>query len=300
MGMYKDAGVNIQETRRLAGRLFELTTDNSLKDFTGAVEIEGKKIFNCCDGIGTKIIPLYERKMYKTIAADLVAANLNDMATKDVKTVGFCDYIAVNKLDSDAVLKIILELKQVLEIHGCKLTGGETAEMPDILKNGVIDISGFATGIGNEETEQGRSGDIIIGLKSSGIHSNGFSLIRKLYNEKKLSDKEFEECLTPSYIYYNVLRKLWDEKLIKSGANITGGGIIENLSRIVDIKKCELFWKNIPKMQIYQKLKRIAGDEIYDVFNCGIGFCIIADKKNREKIFELCKKFSPFEFGRVK
>ena len=300
MGMYNDAGVNLSEARKLTKRLFEITKDNNLKDFAGSVDAEGKKIFNCCDGIGTKIIPLYERKMYKTIAADLVAANLNDMAAKNVKAVGFCDYIAVNKLESNAIVEIIRELKQVLESCNCKLTGGETSEMPDILKDGVIDITGFATGTGHAETQPINAGDIIIGLQSSGIHSNGFSLIRKLYNEKKLSDEEFEECLTPSYIYYNVLRKLWDEKLIKSGANITGGGIIENLSRIVDIKKCELFWKNIPKMQIYQKLQQIVGDEIYDVFNCGIGFCIIADKKNREKIFELCKEFSPFEFGRVK
>ena len=300
MGMYKDSGVNLQEARKLTGKLFEVTSDNCLKDFTGSAEFGNIKIFNCCDGIGTKIIPLYERKMYKTIAIDLTAANLNDMATKDIKAICFCDYIAVNKLESEAVLNIILELKQILKTCNCKLIGGETSEMRTVLKDGKMDISGFATGIGTSETQPIVSGDVIIGLKSSGIHSNGFSLIGKLYGEKKLTAEEFEECLIPSYIYYNVLRKLWEQRLIKSGANITGGGIIENLSRIVDIKKCELFWKNIPEMNIYKRLKQLTGNEVYDVFNCGVGFCIIADKKNRENIFEVCKEFSPFEFGRVK
>ncbi len=297
--MYKNAGVNLAEAEQLNRKLRAKIQDTNVSEFVGSVNYNGIQIFNCCDGIGTKIIPLYERKLYKTIAVDLVAANLNDMATRDVTAVGFSDYIAVNKLDSEAVSEIITELKHALTECNCRLLGGETAEMPDLLRIGCIDISGFAIGIGKSAPQTIEKKDVIIGLKSSGIHANGFSLIRKLYSENKLTDEEFDSCLAPSYIYYNTIRKLWEQKLIKAGANITGGGLKENLSRIVELKRVELYQTNIPQQPIYQRLHELIGDEIYDVFNCGVGFCIISAPENKDKIFEICKCFEPFELGRV-
>ena len=299
MDAYKQSGVDLKEAERLNKILSRKIKDKNISEFVGSVDYNGIKIYNCCDGIGTKIIPLYKRKRYADIAQEVVAANLNDMATRDVMALGFSDYIAVNKLDSDAISSIIIELKKVLEQCNCRLLGGETSEMSDILRDGVIDIAGFAIGAGGGELQKIETGDILIGLKSSGVHANGFSLVRKLYNDCQLSDKEFETCLVPTYIYYNTIRKLWNANLIKAGANITGGGLIENLSRIVEVSRLELFKQNIPQQPIFQCLHELVGDEIYNVFNCGVGFCIFAAPQNKEKIFEICKEFTPFELGRI-
>ena len=188
-------------------------------------------------------------------------------------------------------------IKKVLEKCNCRLLGGETSEMPDIMRDGVIDIAGFAIGAGGGELQKIETGDIIIGLPSSGVHANGFSLVRKLYNDGQLSDKDFETCLVPTYIYYNTIRKLWDANLIKAGANITGGGLIENLSRIVEVKRLELFKQNIPQQPIFQRLHELVGDEIYNVFNCGVGFCIICAPENQKDIYKICE--NAFELGRV-
>ncbi len=299
MEMYRKSGVNLQEAKKLGEILKRTFTSSNLTDFVGSTEINGLRIYNCCDGIGTKIIPLYERKLYKTIAIDLVAANLNDMATKNVEAVGFSDYIAVNCLDSYAVSALIIELNRELESCNCRLLGGETSEMPDLLRDGVIDISGFAIGIGRGQTDDIGCGDLIIGLKSNGIHANGFSLIRKLHKNGQLSDEVFESCLAPSYVYYNSIRKLWNENLIKSGVNITGGGLLDNLSRVIPLDAVKLNMNAIPIQDIFSKLKDIIGDEVFSVFNCGVGFCLIAKSENFEKISQICAQYEPFVLGRV-
>ena len=189
--MYKKSGVNLQEAEMLNNRIKPVfSSENSLAFAGSAVSDGGVKILTCCDGIGSKIIPLYERKMYKEIAVDLIAANLNDLATRPANAISFQDYIAVNKLDSCAVAEIIIELERELKKYGCRLTGGETSEVPHILREGVIDICGFAVGIEKNLTVQHvEAGDVVIGLKSSGIHANGFTLIRKFLDEDKISAK---------------------------------------------------------------------------------------------------------------
>lgn len=298
--LYKKSGVNIAEARILSANLGVL--GDNFQSFAGEVVCGGLKILNCCDGIGTKIIPLYEKKLFKTIAIDLAAANLNDLATKNAKVLAFSDYIAVNKLDSASVTQIIIELQKVLEQYNCTLLGGETSEMPALLKDDAIDICGFAIGVADDNfiSPEICGGDIIVGLCSNGIHANGFSLIRQLYAENKLSTAEFLECLKPTFIYYQCVRKLWENKLIKSAANITGGGIYANLSRcITDNLQAELDFSSIPTQKIYKKLYELCGDEIYEVFNCGVGFCLIADEKNSDLIFDVCKEFNPFLLGKV-
>ena len=298
--LYKKSGVDIGEANSLSEKLKLLGAD--FKNFVGEVSCGSIKILNCCDGIGTKIIPLYSHRFFRTIAIDLVAANLNDMATKCAKAVAFSDYIAVNKLNSASIAEIILELKKVLDEFDCKLLGGETSEMPVLLKDGAIDICGFAIGIsdGNFMPEKVADGDVIIGLKSNGIHANGFSLIRKLYSGGKLSLEDYEECLKPSFIYYDCVRKLWENNLIKAAANITGGGILTNLVRVIpENLKPKLDFSLIPKQNIYEKLFKLCGDECYEVFNCGVGFCLVADEKNCDKIFDICKGFEPFVLGKV-
>lgn len=302
--MYKKSGVNLDEAEKLNAKLKSTLKTKNLGAFAGAVEIADPslKLLTCCDGIGSKIIPLYEKNMFREIAVDLIAANLNDMATRPARAVSFADYIAVNRLDSSAISAIITELENELQKYDCELIGGETSEMPHLLRDGVIDICGFAIGIEKDiKLLPVQSGDIVIGLKSSGIHANGFTLIRKLFTDGKLSDVEFEETLVPAYIYYNEIQSLWDNNLIKAAANITGGGIFDNLIRVIpDGLTLELNYNNIPAQGIFEKLKKITGDEIYKVFNCGAGFCVVADSDNLAGIEEVCRNYEPFILGRVK
>lgn len=302
MKLYENSGVNLSQAQKLNDKLSQ---GLGIKSFAGKTFLaEGLNLVTCCDGIGSKIIPLYERKKYETIAADVVAANLNDLICSGATAVGFVDYLAVNKLDSDAVFEIISAIDKELKKCNCKLLGGETSEISELISTNNIDISGFAIGLVKEgeglSKENVLPEDVVIGLCSSGVHANGFSLIRKLYKEKKLTEEEFEACLAPTYIYYNCVLKLVQKKLIKSCANITGGGILSNLLRVVpEDLSVDLDFDKIPPQNVFQKLKNICGDEVYEVFNAGVGFCLIADASNQDEIFEICKGFSPFVFGEI-
>lgn len=300
--LYEQSGVNLSEAHKLNKKLGETLQLNAFAGIAKSPVLEGFSLVTCCDGIGSKIIPLYSKKYYNTIAIDLIAANLNDLICSGATAVGFVDYIAVNKLDSEAVAEIIKELSIELNKYSCKLLGGETSEISELIKKDKIDVSGFAVGLAKESDalskENVEAGDVVVGLCSSGIHANGFSLIRKLYAENKLTDAEFEACLAPSYVYYNCVSKLIKAKKIKACANITGGGILSNLSRsIPDGLSAKLEFDKIPPQPIFSKLKNISGDEFYDVFNAGVGFCLIAGKENLAEIFDACKDFSPFVLG---
>lgn len=300
--LYEKSGVNLSQAKKLNDTL---SNKLGISSFAGkAFLTEGFNLVTCCDGIGSKIIPLYEKKLYKTIATDVVAANLNDLVCSGATAVGFVDYLAVNKLDSDAVFEIIQGIDEELKKCNCKLLGGETSEISELITQNNIDISGFAIGLIKDGCELDKNNvkknDIVIGLCSSGIHANGFSLIRKLHKEEKLSDSEFETSLAPTYIYYNCVLESVKKTLIKSCANITGGGILANLNRsIPDNLNVELDFDKIPSQNVFEKLKNICGEEFYEVFNAGVGFCIIADESSKEEIFEICKEFKPFVFGRI-
>ncbi|MFA7659507.1 MAG: phosphoribosylformylglycinamidine cyclo-ligase [Candidatus Gastranaerophilaceae bacterium] len=300
--LYEKSGVNLSQAKKLNEKLSQ---NLGISTFAGKTFLSnGIKLVTCTDGIGSKIIPLYEKKLYKTIAIDVVAANLNDLVCTGATAVGFVDYLAVNKLASEAVFEIVRSIDEELKKYGCKLLGGETSEISELITQGNIDISGFAIGLITEgqglNKKDVKAGDIIIGLCSSGIHANGFSLIRKLHKDEKLSDAEFEACLAPTHIYYNQVLELVGKKLVKSCANITGGGILSNLLRSVpENLSVRIDFDKIPPQKIFQKLKTICGEELYEVFNAGVGFCIIADEANQDEIFEICKEFSPFVLGRI-
>lgn len=306
--LYEQSGVNLQEASKLNVKLSKkLNKKGCIGAFAGIANIplvEGFELVTCCDGIGSKIIPLYEKKLYKTIAIDVVAANLNDLICSGATAVGFVDYIAVNKLDSEAVSSIIESISDELDKYNCKLLGGETSEISELITQNNIDISGFAVGVvkkGEELSNESVSeNDVVIGLSSSGIHANGFSLIRKLHKNGDLTDDEFETCLTPTNIYYNKVLELVKSKKIKACANITGGGIYANLIRsIPDSLDAELDFSKIPSQNIFEKLKKICGDEFYEVFNAGVGFCLIAKEENVADIIETCGEFNPFVFGEI-
>ena len=215
--LYEKSGVNLSQAQTLNDKLNQ---NLGISSFAGKTFLaDGLKLVTCTDGIGSKIIPLYAKKMYKTIAIDVVAANLNDLVCSGAKAVGFVDYLAVNKLDSEAVFQIIDFIDKELKKCDCKLLGGETSEISELITSGNIDISGFAIGLLKDGCELNKnnvkSGDIIIGLCSSGIHANGFSLIRKLYKEEKLTEDDFRACLAPTHIYYNCVSKLIEKRLAR-------------------------------------------------------------------------------------
>jgi phosphoribosylformylglycinamidine cyclo-ligase len=306
--LYQKAGVNLFEAQKLNEKLNKTHQLNAFAGITNSPLLDGYSIVTCCDGIGSKIIPLYERNLFKTIATDVVAANLNDLVCSGATAAGFVDYIAVNKLDSDKISQIVEGIEAELSECNCKLLGGETSEISELITENNIDISGFAVGVvkNGEELDKKNvaENDIVIGLCSSGIHANGFSLIRKLYKENQLTAEEFELCLAPTHIYYNCVLELAKLKLIKSCANITGGGIFSNLIRsIPENMTAELGFEKIPESKkfgpIFKKLKTICGEEFYEVFNAGVGFCLISDETNKEKVFEICAEFSPFILGKI-
>lgn len=302
MKLYEKSGVNLSEAKKLNEKMDKML---GISAFAGKAFLSnGFNLVTCCDGIGSKIIPLYERGHYKTIATDVVAANLNDLICTGATAVGFVDYLAVNKLDSDAVFQIVEGIDEELKKCDCKLLGGETSEISELITENNIDISGFAIGWVEEGQALSKNNvqenDLVIGLCSSGIHANGFSLIRKLYKENQLSNDEFEACLAPSYIYYNCVSKLVKTKKIKSCANITGGGIFSNLIRSVpEGLTAELDFEKIPNQPIFEKFKSICEDEFWEVFNAGVGFCIIASEENLSEISEICNEFSPFVLGKI-
>lgn len=294
--MYEKAGVSLKEANLLNKKLSTLK-NNNLGKFAGAAN----GFVSCCDGIGSKIIPLYEKKMYKTIAIDVIAANLNDLACSGAEAVGFMDYIAVNKLDNTAIASIIEEIDKELKNYNCGLLGGETSEINSLIKEDKIDICGFAIGRFKHEKSKIEQGDIVIGLASNGIHANGFTLVRQLHSDKKLSDIEFEEMLAPSRIYYNEVFELFKKGCIKDCANITGGGIADNLSRILpDDLRTELDFGKIPSQKVFEKLKTLVGEEFWQVFNGGVGFCIVANRADEAEILRICERFDPFVFGEIK
>ena len=305
---YKDSGVNLKSAEALSGLLFSGLKSSNFKNFAGIFKhpaIPEYFFAATTDGIGTKIIPLIENKLYKTMAQDLAAMNLNDLACVGARPLFFLDYIAVNTLNADDMAKFISELNSILLKYNCILLGGETSELGDFIKEGLFDAAGFAVGLVDEansvDKNNVREGDVVIALKSTGVHSNGFSLIRKLHKDGLINNDEFLKTLAPTAIYIDEILKLCDNRLVSALANITGGGILSNLARVIPEGYTAVLDKNIlPKLEVFEFMKRfVEVDEMYRTFNMGAGFCIIAKPENVSKIIEITKIWSPFVLGRI-
>ena len=305
---YKDSGVNIENGNLLTEILNKEIKSDNIGNFAGLYEhpyIPDYYLVGCTDGVGTKVIPLAKRDLIETIAADLIAMNLNDLICTGAKPMFFLDYFATNKLNVEITSKFVIALKEELLKYNCTLLGGETAELGNLIQKGHFDVGGFMVGIVKKDSilkrENVKDGDIVIALKSSGPHSNGFSLIRSLHDNGSLPDDLFEKSLAPTYIYANEINRLVDKKLLHACANITGGGIEDNLVRSVPEGMFALIDKNkIIKQPLFEKLEQLTGeDEAYKTFNMGVGFCIIAPKENKDEIFEICEKYEPKIIGEI-
>jgi len=305
---YKKAGVNINAGNLFVKKIKRIILSTHIKGtiknfglFGGFFDISKlnyKKpiLVSSVDGVGTKIKIAQELNKYDTIGVDLVAMCMNDILVHGAKPIFFLDYIATNKLNIRNAQKIINGISKGCMQAKCSLLGGETAEMPGIYKKNDFDLAGFGVGIIEKKNlitgQNIKSGDIVIGLKSSGFHSNGFSLIRHILKKKKISYnikvnskiKNLGQFLIkPTKIYSKIILSLTKKKLLNGISHITGGGIIENLPRVipkglsVDFKNHN--WKLPYIFKWISEKGNIKFNEMLRVFNCGIGMTIFCSSK---------------------
>lgn len=307
---YKDAGVDVESGYKISKFVKQNTSDKSanIGNFGGMYEIpEGYKqpvLISSNDGVGTKLL-LTENGNLDTIGIDCVAMCVNDILAQGAKPLYFLDYISTGKID-DKVKHILSGVIEGCDQAGADLIGGETAEMPDVYGENNYDIAGFSVGIAEKDAilrkENVKDGDVLIGISSSGLHSNGYSLIRKIFfkdNDFKLDsklpelgDKELgETLLTPTKIYVKDLLPLLSDKLIHGIAHITGGGFYENVPRMfsndlaahIDFTK----WTKDEIFDVVQKYGNLKNDDMYHVFNMGLGMILAVDPVNESKVLSI-------------
>ena len=302
---YKDIGVDIDEGQKFIEDIKNLTkkpiTSYSLSDiggFSGYVETPSEfsdPVYAlACDGVGTKIKIGLMLDNLKTIGIDLVAMCVNDLISSGAKPVAFLDYYGCSKLDRSKGKEIISGIVEGCKLAGCELIGGETAEMPNHYNENNFDLVGFSMGVNNRnkiiDGSSIESGDIVLGLPSSGFHSNGYSLINAVIKDKAIDNSFMEKLLIPTRIYVNEILLLKEISKIKGMAHITGGGLNENLSRIANGKTICIDKSKWVMPEIFNEIKElgnISEDEMFNVFNCGVGFCIVLDKENAKKAMEI-------------
>ncbi len=318
---YKKSGVNILLANKLVKHISKIAKKNVKKtngsqkrDLIGGfgsifdiskLKIKDPVIVSCTDGVGTKIDLANKFKKFDTIGIDLVAMCVNDLIVQGAKPLFFLDYIAVGKLDLSKVKNILKGIFKGCKISKCSLIGGETAEMPGIYSKDKFDLAGFSVGIVSKkkilDKKNVKKDNIVLAIPSSGIHSNGYSLIRSILKNNKVPNNLKKEILRPTKIYCDEIIKLTNKNLINAAAHITGGGLVENLLRSVPDNltlNIDLSKIKITKIFKWLKSKRISDQEMMRTFNCGIGFCLIVPKKNVLKIKKLfSKKFTPYEIG---
>lgn len=320
---YKEAGVNIEEGYRSVKLIKEYAKKtmseyvlNGLGSFAGMVELpEGYKkpvLVSGTDGVGTKLDIACKKRKFDTVGIDCVAMCVNDILCHGAKPLFFLDYIACGKLEAEVSSDLVKGVAEGCIKSQCSLIGGETAEMPGMYKEGDYDIAGFAVGIVDKDKiingKDIKAGDKLIGIASSGVHSNGYSLIRKVF---KNLDEDFngkaiwEELLTPTKIYVKPVLSLLEKFNIKGMAHVTGGGFYENLPRMLSEEGLSIVInKNSYEIpEIFKKLMELGvkEEEMYNTFNMGIGFVLCVEEDEVEEVLkELSKQEEKaFEIGYI-
>lgn len=273
-------------------------------DFTG---MEEPVMVSGTDGVGTKLKLAFLTEIHDTIGQDAVAMCVNDILCQGAKPLFFLDYIATGKLEPEKMALIVKGVADGCVHAGCALIGGETAEMPGFYQEGEYDIAGFAVGMCDKKKLLGREkvqeGDVCIGLPSSGVHSNGFSLVRKLLFDVKAMKEDvtpegwdrslFETLLTPTRIYVKPVLPLLEKELIHAAVHITGGGFYENLPRALpEGLSVTIDTERIAKLPIFDLLQEWGGietKEMYGTFNMGIGMVLFVPEENKEEVLSMLK-----------
>lgn len=306
---YKDAGVDISRGNEFVRRIKPLVKETlrpeviaDIGGFGGIFSLNLKKykdpvLVSGTDGVGTKLKIAFMMQRHDTVGIDLVAMSVNDIIVSGAEPLFFLDYLATGKLRTGQAVKIIKGILKGCKEAGCTLLGGETAEMPSFYRDGEYDLAGFAVGVvGKKDIIDGsriKFGDILIGIPSSGLHSNGYSMARKILFERmryRVNDRIKgirrtlgEELLIPTRIYAKTILGLLKHHNIKGMAHITGGGITENLPRILPQGLSAVIvkdsWKTHPIFKIIQEKGNVSEKEMYRTFNMGIGFILVSSEK---------------------
>jgi len=319
---YKKSGVNINAADKFVNFISSVSSKKrGKKKFSniggfGSIsdipnQIKQPKIVACTDGVGTKVEIANILNKYDTIGIDLVAMSVNDLIVQGAKPLLFLDYISINKIDLKKLKSIIKGIAKGCKQSECELVGGETAEMPGTYEKGKFDIAGFAVGVVSKNKilskNKIKNNDLVLAIPSSGLHSNGYSLVRYVLNKKKINIKKNNflrtELLRPTKIYVKEVLKLIDKNLINGCANITGGGLADNIKRIIPenlVAEIDLTKINASKIFRWLKKNNISDKEMLKTFNCGVGFCLIISPKNLDKIKKyFTKEFKPYLIGKI-
>ena len=319
---YKKSGVNIKAADKFVDFISTVSAKkrgkkkfSNIGGFGSITSIPGNikqpRIVACTDGVGTKIEIANTLNKFDSIGIDLVAMSVNDLIVQGAKPLLFLDYISINKIDLKKLKSIIKGIKKGCDQSECELVGGETAEMPGTYEKGKFDIAGFAVGVVGRNKilnkNKIKKNNLIIAIPSSGLHSNGYSLVRYLLKQKKINIKKNKflktELLKPTKIYVKEIMNLINKNLINGCANITGGGLSDNIKRIIPDKlSADISLEQIKTSKIFNWLKSngISDTEMLKTFNCGVGFCLIIDRKNLKKIDKFfSKEYKPYVIGKI-
>ena len=311
---YADAGVNLaraartkQRIKYLAHKTFTKSVLSDIGGFGGLFAMDRRKyhdpvLVSSVDGVGTKLKIAFEMNLHHTIGADLVNHCVNDIAVQGAAPLFFMDYFATGKLEPDIAEKVVSGIADACKHNGCALIGGETAEMPGFYQGGEYDLAGFIVGVVDREKiitgKKVQVGDVLVGLPSNGLHTNGYSLARKLlfgvahYSPEtyvnELKSKVGNELMRVHKSYWPVLKKLVESGAVSALAHITGGGISENLPRVLPKGTAAVVdlgtWPVQPIFGHLQKLGNIAQDEMMRTFNMGIGMILVVPAKRFKKV----------------
>lgn len=318
---YQEAGVNIDEGNKaveLIKKKVAATHDNnvigdlgnfsglySLKDFMNMKE---PVLVSSTDGVGTKLKIAQLMDKHDTVGIDLVAMCVNDIICQGGKPLLFLDYIATGKTEAEKIEKIVSGIAEGCKIAGCALIGGETAEMPGMYKEDEYDLAGFSIGISDKEKlvygKDVKKGDVLIGIESSGVHSNGYSLVRKIFLDhlkwdlnKHVDELEMtlgDALLIPTKIYVKLVLSLMEKHNIKAISHITGGGVMENITRVIPedlgISINKDSWNKKGIFKLIQDLNLVEEKELYRSFNMGIGLVLIVNKEEAEEVLKTINK----------
>lgn len=305
---YKSAGVDKEEGYKTVDKIKNAVAEthnknvlNNLGSFGAFYEIGQYKnpvLVSGTDGVGTKLKVALDTKQYASIGVDCFAMCANDILCHGAKPLFFLDYLACGQLDSDIAAEIVLGMVKACKDNECALIGGETAEMPGMYRPGDYDVAGFCVGIVEKDQiidgSKIKTKDKIIALPSSGFHSNGFSLVRKIFPnfEEEFEGKPlYETLLVPTKLYYQDIHKLMKEVPLHGIAHITGGGLYENIPRIIADGLCATIDASkikVPNIMLeLEKRGNIAREEMFGTFNMGVGMVVVVDEEHAHKVLEL-------------
>ena len=325
---YKDAGVDIEQGNELVQRL-KKSVGNTHRDGVmgglggfgalfdlGSLNYKHPILVSGTDGVGTKIKLAIDHNKHETIGIDLVGMCVNDLIVQGADPLFFLDYFACSNLDVDVAEKVINGIAEGCSLSGCSLIGGETAEMPGMYQSGEYDLAGFCVGVVEKDKlitgENVSEGDALIALASSGCHSNGYSLVRKIIDDtnqdlsETLDGKSLLELfLKPTRIYVKQILSLLKTVPVSAIAHITGGGLIENIPRVIPDDLAVTIdshsWELPPVFQWLQETGNIDAHEMYKTFNCGVGMVVCVPQENKDEAIRLLNELgeTAWEIGKV-